>query len=353
MPGSSSRGPGTFRGAGPVRPFRREGRGWNGCARGSPGPRSAAAGRCRRTMRTATSPRPSESSDVRSALGRGGGVGSPERAVGVDLCGLRVDHQHDVPVALVEGRPRRRASPAPAGARFAPPVRCPAPGPSAVWQRTIAHDDPRSSPVLRSVTDGFAPFAFRRGTSPVSSPEVSSDSTGVLTFRRRRFTRTREHRPGLTGSATAPLRFRRATDQGSGGPGSRPHAGGARRRRGRGGDARPAPRAARGARPAHVDRPRRPPRGRAPRVRAARRLPRRQRHADRPRRRPLLRDRVPLDDRLRGHRPGDRGRAAVDDPRDHAAARAVPHRPGRHHRRAAHRALAPGVPHQPLEVPRA
>ena len=31
----------------------------------------------------------------------------------------------------------------------------------------------------------------------------------------------------------------------------------------------------------------------------------------------------------------------------------VPHRPGRHHGRAAHRALAAVVPHLPLEVPRA
>jgi voltage-gated potassium channel len=53
-------------------------------------------------------------------------------------------------------------------------------------------------------------------------------------------------------------------------------------------------------------------------------------------RRALLRDRLALHDRLRRHHAGDPVGPAGQHPRHHAAARAVPHRPGRHDARGPH-----------------
>ena len=78
-----------------------------------------------------------------------------------------------------------------------------------------------------------------------------------------------------------------------------------------------------------------------------------QRQPDLVQRRLLLRDGVALHHRLRRHRPGLPASPAAHHAGDHAAAAAVPHRPGRHHRRAPHRALPAVVPHFALEVPRA
>ena len=129
---------------------------------------------------------------------------------------------------------------------------------------------------------------------------------------------------------------------------------GAHRGRRLGADARDRGRADRRAAAAPVPGPRCAHRRRADRLLPARRLRRQQqRRRHRPDRRLLLRDGLALDHRLRRRGAGDRVRAAVDDPRHHAPAAAVPHRPGRHHGRAAHRTVPSGVPHQPLEVPRA
>ena len=88
-------------------------------------------------------------------------------------------------------------------------------------------------------------------------------------------------------------------------------------------------------------------------------LPRPGRLPGRRRRRPvaarlvLLRDGHPLDHRLRRHHADHARRPAGQHPADHAAAHHVPARPHRNDPRGAHRALAGGVPHPTLEVPRA